>query len=149
MGIYDSSIQLTRPNTITQTPNNNDSFDSSKILPNFNRLSKNLKEISSAIIDKKNTKKYNITNLNIDYSKKHNYSKNTQYKKNFTKEQMNKISFTKGINTSKTVDKKKINNNSEITLNNSKKENVSNIHHNSNKNSQTAKKSSRNSLYYH
>ena len=46
MGIYDSSIQLTRPNAITQTPNNNDSFDSSKLLPNFNRLSKNLKEIS-------------------------------------------------------------------------------------------------------
>ena len=139
MGIYDSSIQLTRPNAITQTPNNNDSFDSSKLLPNFNRLSKNLKEISSAIIDKKNTKKYNITNLNIDYSKKHNYSKNTQYKKSVTKEQMNKISFTKGINTSKTVDKKKINNNSEITLNNSKKENVSNINHNSNKNSQDKK----------
>ena len=139
MGIYDSSIKLTRSNTITQTPNNNDSFDSSKLLPNINQLSKNLKEISSAIVDKKNTKKFNISNLNKDYPKKHNYSKNAKSKKNFNKEQMNKISFIKGINSSKTTEKKKVNNNSETTLNNSKKENVSNIRTNSKQNSRDKK----------
>ena len=113
MGIYDSSIHLTRPSTIAQTPNNNDSFDSSKLPSNEKHLSKNLN--SSVNIDKKNTKKLNMANLNIDFLRKHNYSKNAKSKKNFNKEQMNKISFNKGINTSKTVDKKQIYNNLETT----------------------------------
>ena len=136
MGIYDSSIHLTRPSTIAQTPNNNDSFDSSKLPSNEKHLSKNLN--SSVNIDKKNTKKLNMANLNIDFLRKHNYSKNAKSKKNFNKEQMNKISFNKGINTSKTVDKKQIYNNLETTLNNSKNENLEN----SNKNSLDKKKMS-------
>ena len=136
MGVSDSSLPVAKQNTITPSPNHHNSFESSKILSTHNCLSKNLKEALSSSIEKKNTPKLKSANSNENYSTKQ--SKKT--KNNFINYQINKLQLIKGINISKTLDKKQINNTLSKT-NNVTNFNTSNIYiNNSNKNSIGKKK---------
>ena len=139
MGIYDSIIHTNKQTAITPSPNHYDrgSFESSIILPKNNNLSKNLKEMLSASIVKKNTSKLNMpnTNTNISYLAKQSYSKNNKLKN----EKNIKISFINEINTLKTFDKK-ISNNKNQDTNNNKNTNTSNVYTTSYKNSFDKKK---------
>ena len=134
MGVCDSSINMPKLNTQTPSPNHYDSFESSVLISNNNNLKKNLKEITSSNIDKKNLSKLIITNSNNSISNQSNS------KKNLINNKMSKISYFKGINTSKTVDKKKLNNNLNFTPNNLSNVNKSQIYASSQKNSKDKKK---------
>ena len=112
MGVCDSSINMPKLNTKTPSPNHYDSFESSVLISNKNNLTKNLKDLISLNTDKKNLNKLNITNSNNSVSNQSNS------KKNLINNKMNKISSFKGINTSKTVDKKQLNNNLNFTPSN-------------------------------
>ena len=135
MGVCDSSINLDKPNTITPSPNHYESLEYSKITSNKNNLSNNFKEILATNLIKKDTRKLNIINPNVN-----GMSKNLNSKNIYSNEQKNKLSFIEGINTTKTVDKKHGNDKLNTTNNNSTNFNKSEIGTNNYKHSLDKKK---------
>ena len=125
MGISDASTIYKKPNNFTPSNQHYTSFDSSKILANSN-LSKNLKEILSANIEKKNSPKLNMINSTNCFNLSNNNTKN-----NTIHYQKKKLSYLKNANISKTVDKKLTNNN---IINNNIFTDSNNITNNKNKN---------------
>ena len=115
MGACESSIKLENSNNLTSTSNCFDSYESLKIILNKNNnnfnLTKSLKEIAKS--NQKNSQKIFITNQGNN-----NLVDRLNSKDGLIDKKINKVSFFKCINTSKTVDKKQININFNVTPNN-------------------------------
>ena len=158
MGVSDASTIYKKQNNFTPSNQHYTSFDSSKILENSN-LSKNLKEVLSANIDKKITPKLNIINSTNCFNLSNNNTKNN----NTIHYQKQKLSYLKNANISKTVDKKLTNNNiiknniftdsNNITNNKNKnnssrknKNNISTLRENSKKGCKSKEKSKNNNI---
>ena len=139
MGAYDSSIKMENLNNTSSAPISCDSYENNKIILNSNNnninLTKSFKEIISA--NKNNLQKIEITNKDKDIN---NLVDKSNSKNNLIGNKINKVTFFKCINTSKTVDKKQININLNATPNNQNNINKSGLFTNSLRDSLKAKK---------
>ena len=139
MGAYDSSIKMENLNNTSSAPISCDSYENNKIILNSNNnninLTKSFKEIISA--NKNNLQKIEITNKDKDIN---NLVDKSNSKNNLIGNKINKVTFFKCINTSKTVDKKQININLNATPNNQNNINKSGLFTNSLRDSLKTKK---------